>query len=152
MRSIKISLKTPKAYLANPINLRLDNQWSRDALGQKASQKGIYIIFIEPERIIYVGKTRGATMDFATRLYRHVSKTASQNSRVYQKLIKVYKRGKSIKVALINIGSIREHFSTKDVNFDDAAMIDILEQVLIHYLKPEINWYENKGKGYKEKT
>lgn len=145
MSEIKISLRTKETYLANPVDLKLDT-WDRDALGQRASQKGIYIIFTKmPKRIIYVGKTSGVTMDFATRLYRHATKAASQNSKVYRKLNEISKRAILIKVALINLDDIRNHFRMESVALDIAAMIDILEIVMIQHLHPEIQ-FEGEGR------
>lgn len=145
MSEIKISLKTKETYLANPVDLKLDTQWDIAALGERASQKGIYIIFTEmPDRIIYVGKTRGETMDFATRLYRHATEGASQNSKVYRKLEKISKGAIPIKVALINLDDIRHHFRMEGVALDITAMVDILEIVMIQYLHPEIQF---KGEG-----
>lgn len=139
MSDIKISLREREMYLANSVNLMLDNQWDKKSLGLKADEKGIYVIFTNmPKHIIHVGKTRGAKMDFKTRLYRHATKSASQNSKVYKKSKELSnKYGVPIKVALIDSNDVRSHFTFHSVDFDEAAMIDILEQVLIHYLKPE---------------
>lgn len=139
MQKILIKLQPMQQYLENSIEFKLDSQWNRKALGQRAGDKGIYILFTQiPNRIIYVGKTRGATMDFATRLYRHATKSASQNSKVYRKLKECQETGQAIKVSLLTSSQVKIHFDTKNLNLTESAMIDILEQVLIHYLQPEI--------------
>jgi len=137
---IEVALQTRENYLSTPVELKLDDQWDRSTLGQKARQKGIYILFTQmPERIIYVGKTRGSSMDFATRLYRHATEAASQNGKVYRKLKEICcEPSVIIKVALINTDSVKQHFRIDSVEFTEAAMIDTLEQILIHYLHPEI--------------
>ncbi len=140
MPSLKISLRLPEEYLANSVALQLDKQWDRDAIGRRAGQKGIYIIFTQnPTRIIYIRKTRGAKMDFATRRYRHATKAASSNSKVYRELKKTSKESSCpIRVALITTRTARNHFSGESIDFNEAAMIDTLEQVLIHYLHPKV--------------
>ena len=108
---------------------------------KNAKQIGIYIIFTQtPERCIYVGKTRGNQMDFATRLYRHATMAASQNGKVYRKLKEILQKEpeKIINIALINSEDVKGHFNLNNCNLSKSAMIDIFEQVLIHYLHPEI--------------
>lgn len=140
MSDIKISLREREAYLVNSVNLMLDNQWDKRSLGSKADEIGIYIIFTDlPKHIIHVGKTRGPEMDFKTRLYRHATKSTSQNSKVYRRLKELTnKHSVPIKITLINSHDVISHFTLRGVDFDEAAMIDILEQVLIHYLQPEL--------------
>ena len=139
MKEIKILLKKQVEYIKERCNLKLDKKWSREDLGERAKQKGVYIIFTtKPKEIIYVGKTRGKRMDFATRLYRHVSARASSNSRVYRKLKGIDRKGVGIKVSLINSIEIEKYFSSNEKKLSDKAIIDIFEQVLIHYLHPTI--------------
>lgn len=128
-------------YLKNPMEIGLDEKWKRKSVdfGDRMKMQGIYIFHVSmPQRIIYVGKTRGETMDFHTRLYRHATKSASQsNPKVYEKLRKIQEdMGCPILVSLITIAEIRDLFKGKPL--EDAAMIDIYEQVLIHFLKPEV--------------
>jgi hypothetical protein len=80
----------------------------------------------------------GETMNFRTRLYRHATKSASQsNSKVYEKLKKLQgETGDPILVSLVSVAEIRKLFKGKPLR--DAAIIDIYEQVLIHFLKPEV--------------
>lgn len=137
---ITISVLNKDEYLANPIGIGLDKDWvnrSRN-FDRRMKSQGIYILHVGmPPRVIYVGKTRGPTMDFATRLYRHATKAASSNSKVYRGLKKIERdTGKPILVALITLEQIRSLFKAKQL--EDAAMVDIYEQVLIHLLKPEI--------------
>ena len=139
MSQLKISLKKEKKYLKNLIEFGVDDKYNSKALGQKGRKKGVYIISTQdPEKIIYVGKTRGSTMYFSKRLRRHAQKGASGNSRVYKKLKEISNQDRPLKVSLINKNKVKEHFKTIDVDFSEAAMIDTLEQVLIHYLNPVI--------------
>jgi hypothetical protein len=141
MSKIEISLQIRESYLSNPVELKLDNQWDRSTLGKNAKQIGIYIIFTQkPERCIYIGKTRGNQMDFATRLYRHATEAASQNGKVYRKLNEICHNEpeKAINVALITSDDVKNHFNIINNDLSESAMIDILEQVLIHYMHPEI--------------
>ncbi|MBI4727454.1 GIY-YIG nuclease family protein [candidate division TA06 bacterium] len=54
------------------------------------------------KNVLYVGKTKGAKMNFATRLYRHISKKASNNSNVYRCLKASTKKNEQIRVVLLN--------------------------------------------------
>lgn len=77
-------------------------------------------------------------MDFHTRLYRHATESASQsNPKVYRALKKIKEEtGSSIHASLITTEQIRSLFNGKQM--EDAAIVDICEQVLIHLLKPEM--------------
>jgi len=140
MEEITLSILDKSEYLKNPIEIGLEKDWVNKSrsFDQRMKSQGIYILHVSlPPRIIYVGKTRGPTMDFATRLYRHATKSGSSDSKVYRTLKKIQQEtGKPILVALIPLEKIRTLFEGKLL--EDAAMIDIYEQVLIHLLKPEI--------------
>ena len=128
-------------YLKNPVAIGLDDEWKKKSMNfdDRMKTQGIYIFHVSAsQRVIYVGKTRGETMDFRTRLYRHATKSASQsNPRVYEKLKKLQgETGDPILVSLVSVTEIRKLFKGKPLR--DAAMIDIYEQVLIHFLKPEV--------------
>lgn len=78
-------------------------------------------------------------MDFATRLYRHATEKASQNGKVYRKLIEISNGEKKlIKVTLLDSDDVKKHFKMIDGGLSKSGMIDIFEQVLIHHLHPEI--------------
>jgi len=80
-------------------------------LQKRARKKGVYIISTqEPEKIIYVGKTRGPTMYFAKRLRRHAQKGASGNSKVYKKLKEISDQDRPLKVTLIDIEKVKRTF------------------------------------------
>jgi len=140
VEEITISVLNRDEYLASPIEIGLDKDWVNKSrnFDERMKSQGIYVLHTPtPLRIFYVGKTRGPTMDFHTRLYRHATKPASSDSKVYRALKKMEKEnGKPILVALITLEQIRSLFKGKQL--EDAAMIDIYEQVLIHLLKPEI--------------
>lgn len=138
---IVVAILEKDEYLRNPIEIGLDKDWtnkSRD-FDRRMKAQGVYVIHIStPPRIIYVGKTRGPTMDFAARLYRHCVESASgYYPKVYRALKRVKEEtGDPILVSLITTEQLRGLF--KGTQLEDAAMIDIYEQVLIHLLKPEI--------------
>jgi hypothetical protein len=141
MEEIVINVLKKDEYLTDPIEIGLDKDWVVKSVNfnEKMRMQGIYIFHtLSPQRIIYVGKTRGPTMDFHTRLYRHATESASQsNPRVYRTLKRIKEEtGSPIHVSLITTKQIRSLFRGKSM--EDAAMIDICEQVLIHSLKPEI--------------
>lgn len=137
---IVISVLNKNEYLKNPIEIGLDKNWIRKSrdFDHKVKAQGVYILHVSsPPRIIYVGKTRGLTMDFATRLYRHATKSASGNSKVYQALKKAEREtGGPILVSLVTTEQIRGFFEGKPL--DNDAIIDVYEQVLIHLLRPEV--------------
>ena len=137
---IVIRILNRNEYLRRPIEIGLDKDWTKKSryFNQRVKSQGAYILHVSnPLRIIYVGKTRGPTMDFATRLYRHATKSASSNSRVYRTLKKVERETRGpILVSLVTTEQIRSFFEGKPL--EDDAMVDIYEQVLIHLLEPEI--------------
>jgi hypothetical protein len=135
------SILRKEEYLANPIEIGLDKDWVNKSknFDKRMKMQGIYVFHISaPQRIIYVGKTRGPTMDFHTRLYRHATESASQsNPKVYRTLKKIKEEIKCpILVSLLTTEQIRNLFQGKQ--WEEPAMIDIYEQVLIHLLKPEV--------------
>ena len=76
-------------------------------------------------------------MDFATRLYRHATKSGSRNSKVYQALKQAeLERGGPILASLVTTNQLTDLF--EGMQLQDADRIDIYEQVLIHFLKPEV--------------
>ena len=139
-RKIIINVPRKEEHLKNPIEMGLDDDWKikRRKMDLRINAKGVYILYVtNPLRIIHVGKTRGPTMDFGTRLYRHATKSASRNSNVYQILKKVeLETGGPILVSLLPTQKIRNFFDNKEL--EDDAVIDIYEQVTIHLLKPEM--------------
>jgi len=140
-QKIIINLLNKNDYLQNPMEIGLDDEWTSKSrkFDQRMKGRGVYILHVStiPSRILYVGKTRGLSMDYATRLYRHATKAASSNSRIYQALKRIKQEtGCPILVSLVTIEQIRNFF--EGMKLEDAAMIDIYEQVLIHMLKPEL--------------
>jgi len=141
VEEISVSIMDKNEYLKNPIEIGIDKDWTKKSVkfDERMKMQGIYVFHVsKPQRIIYVGKTRGPTMDFKTRLYRHATESASQSSpRVYRKLKKIKEEtGSPILVSLLTTEKIRSLFKGKPLK--DSAMIDICEQLLIHLLKPEI--------------
>lgn len=140
VQTIVIHVLRKNDILKNPIEIGLDEKWKVKSknFDKRVKAQGIYIFHVRNAlRIIYVGKTRGPTMDFATRLYRHATKTASSNSKVYRALKKIEQEtGSPILVSLITTDQIRNLFDGD--RLEDEAMIDIYEQVMIHLLKPEV--------------
>ncbi len=138
MPQIKIGLKPKGFYLGSQAVLKLDRQWDRKTLGEKAGMKGVYIIFTNPGHVIYVGKTSGNTMSFRARLFRHATKAASSNSRVYRELKKITRKGDGpIRVAMIDEESIGKHFPATGVRLSEEVTTGLLELALIQYLEPE---------------
>jgi len=105
--------------------------------GALVKRKGVYVLYVKnsPE-ILYVGKSGGETMDFATRLYRHATKSASRNSKVYSELKRIKRKGKHIYAGLIDVERIKTFFSGK--RFSDLGYIDVFEQIAIHFLNPRL--------------
>jgi hypothetical protein len=141
MEEIIINVLKKDEYLTDPIEIGLDEDWVKKSVNfdQKMKMQGVYIFHTSaPFRILYVGKTRGSTMDFRTRLYRHAIESASQsNPKVYKMLKRVKQEtGVPITVSLVTTEKLQTLFKGKKL--EDPAMIDIYEQVLIHLLKPEI--------------
>lgn len=101
---ISIQILDRDEYLKKPLEIGLDKNWKAKNryFDQRFYMKGIYILhFSDPIRIIYVGKTRGATMDFKTRLYRHATESGSQGSQVYQKLEEISKEQENLFLHLL---------------------------------------------------
>jgi len=145
VEDIIITVMDGEEYLKNALEIGLDREWAKKSANfdGRMRMQGIYIFHISaPRRIIYVGKTRGPTMDFRTRLYRHATKSASQsNPKVYETLKKITKETqRSVLVSLLTTEQIRNLFKGKPL--EDAALVDIYEQVLIHLLKPDMQQEE----------
>jgi len=140
VEKVTISLLSRDEYLRNPIEIGLDDDWTKKSrsFDRRVKFQGVYMLHVPtPFRIVYVGKTRGPSMDFHTRLYRHATEAASSNSKVYRALKKVKNETRGpLLVSLIRTEQIRSLFEGKQL--EDRAMIDIYEQTLIHLLKPEI--------------
>ena len=75
-------------------------------------------------------------MDFATRLYRHATKAASRNSKVYKELKRIKRKGKCIYAGLIDVERIKTFFSEKRLR--NLGYIDIFEQIAIRFLNPRL--------------
>lgn len=122
------------------MEIGLDNDWKvkRRKMDKRINAKGVYVLYVSnPLRIIHVGQTRGPTMDFGTRLYRHATKSASSDSRVYRTLKETeQENGGPILVSLLTTLQIRSFFEGEGL--EDEAIIDIYEQVAIHLLNPEV--------------
>lgn len=137
---ITIRIMGREEVLANPVEIGLDEDWSVNSknFDRRMKSQGIYVLHVaSPPRIIYVGKTRGPSMDFQTRLYRHATVLASQNSHVYRVLKRIKgETGSAILVSLIAKEQLRILFQGS--NLTDAAMVDIYEQLMIHLFEPAI--------------
>lgn len=139
-RKIIINVPKKEEHLKNPMEIGLDNDWKvkRRKMDKRINAKGVYVLYVSnPLRIIHVGQTRGPTMDFGTRLYRHATKSASGDSRVYRTLKKVeQENGGPILVSLFTTVQIRSFFEGEKL--EDEAIIDIYEQVAIHLLNSKV--------------
>ena len=137
---ITIRVVDRNELLARPVEIGMDEKWSVSSpnFDRRMKSEGIYVLHIaSPSRVIYVGKTRGPSMDFQTRLYRHATESASQNSPVYKVLKRINQEtGTPILASLITTEQLRNLF--QGTNLTDAAMVDIYEQLMIHVLRPEI--------------
>jgi hypothetical protein len=125
MEEITINVLKKNEYLEDPIKIGLDRDWSKKSVNfdERMKRQGVYILHIlSPQRIIYVGKTRGPTMGFQTRLYRHATESASQrNPRVYKMLKKIKEETESpIHVSLVTTEQIRSLFKSKPM--EDPAI------------------------------
>ncbi|MCJ7577739.1 MAG: hypothetical protein MUO91_04745 [candidate division Zixibacteria bacterium] len=140
---IRVDLPTKREYSRQPIEIELDNNWKRKRkeYPEIVKRKGVYVLYVKnsPE-ILYIGKTGGETMDFATRLYRHATKSASRNSKVYQDLKRIKGKGKRIYAGLIDVERIKTFFSGK--KFSNLGYIDVFEQVAIHFFNPKLQQYQ----------
>ena len=140
MRSyIRVALPQRREYFRQSVEIGLDKDWKRKRKEhpQIVKEKGVYVLYVKnsPE-ILYVGKTGGETMDFATRLYRHATKSASRNSKVYRELKRIKRKGKIIYAGLIDMQLIKTFFSGK--RFSNLGYIDVFEQIAIHFLNPKL--------------
>ena len=140
MRSyIRVALPRRNECFKPFVEIGLDNDWTpkRRKFSEIAKKKGVYILYTKnPPDILYVGKTGGETMDFATRLYRYATESASQNSKVYKKLKCVNGKEKCIYAGLIDVERIKTFFSGKRLR--DSGYIDIFEQIAIRFLNPRL--------------
>lgn len=129
-----------KECLKDPVEIGLDRNWSTKSqeFDLRVRSQGVYVIHMsEPSLVLYVGKTKGPMMDFATRLYRHATKSAFQDSRIYQALKRVKEEtGSRILVSFVTKEQIRGLF--KGTRLKNSGMIDIYEQVLIHILELQL--------------
>lgn len=108
----------------------------------KCHADGVYILLAGPSGILYVGRTtktvRGV-MDFHTRLYRHTTRKASNNSPIFQQLWRYSGGGKRlVPVCLLSRPEVRAHFRTPPAWLTEESMIALLEMALIGYLHPEV--------------
>lgn len=123
-RGIKIT-HAPKGY-----------SWKKEQIGIQANEKGVYI-FHSNNKFIYVGKTTtGNWGTFAERTRRHLQKTSSQNSKVYQVLSKL---SSGIYVSLYPLEELNKYVDLGEINFTDKIKIYertalLFEQGLIAYL------------------
>ncbi len=137
---IIINVLNKDEYLSHALEIGLDGGWKvkSEHFDNRMKSKGVYAFYVRnPLRTIYVGKTRGPTVDFATRLYRHATKSGSRDSKVYQALKQAEREtGGPILVSLVTTNQLTDLF--EGMHLQDTARIDIYEQVLIHFLKPEV--------------
>jgi len=125
------------------VEMGLDDDWTpkRRKFSEIAGKKGVYILYTKnPPDILYIGKTGGETMDFATRLHRHATESASRNSRVYKELERIKRKRKRIYAGLIDVERIKTFFSGKMTS--DLGYTDIFEQIAIHFLNPRLQRYQ----------
>jgi hypothetical protein len=105
-------------------------------LGEYSDKKGVYI-FHSAGKLLYVGKTTdGVYGNFRDRLYRHVSESASNSSRIY-KLLSEQKA--PIKVYLLDLEDINMMIDPGSVTLDDVNKALIMEQILIGVFSPTGN-------------
>jgi hypothetical protein len=133
---ISVSLPTTEEWFTQSIKIGMDKEWrhKRKKFPETAKGKGVYILYTKnPKQILYVGKTAGKTMDFATRLYRHATKAASRNSTVYRELKDMKK---CIHAALVDVERIKTFFIGKRLR--NSGYIDVFEQMAIHCLHPKL--------------
>jgi hypothetical protein len=134
---IKVMLPQRSEYFRQSVEVGLDKIWKRKRkeYPQIVKKKGVYVLYSNaPPTVVYVGKTAGMTMDFATRLYRHATKSGSRDSKVYKELKKIERKGNRIYAGLIDVERIKMFFSGK--RLQDLGYIDIFEQIAIHVLNP----------------
>ncbi len=105
-------------------------------LGDYADKKGVYI-FHADGKLLYIGKTtEGDFGNFGDRLYRHLSETASVNSRVHQLL---RAQTKQIKVYLLDLKDLDMMINPGSITLDDVSKALIMEQILIGVFRPAGN-------------
>lgn len=110
-------------------------------LGDYAGKKGVYI-FHSDGKLLYVGKTtEGDFGNFSDRLYRHLSETASNNSRVH-KLLR--NQTKDIRVYLLDLSDIDMMINPGAIKLNDISKALIMEQILIGVFSPIGNVPEMK--------
>jgi len=136
--NFRVTLPEKSAYFRLSVEIGLDEDWKnkRKNFPNIAKRKGIYVLHTKnPREILYVGKTRGETMNFSKRLYRHATYAASRNSTVYQALTDFKGEGKRIYAGLIDVEQIKTFFSGERLS--NSGYIDIFEQIAIHFLRPK---------------
>jgi hypothetical protein len=102
-------------------------------LGDYANKKGVYV-FHADGKLLYIGKTTdGDFGNFGDRLYRHLSESASVNSRVH-KLLRT--QTAPIKVYLLDLRDIDMMINPGAIKLDDISKALIMEQILIGVLRP----------------
>ena len=115
---------------------RKSEKWNTSCLGNMKKEKGVYVIH-HNEKIIYVGKTDGPSMNFGMRLRREFQENASQGKHIYPRLSSL-STPPAIKATFYNIPEIIKRMNFEGHFHRPDQMIGIFEMLMISYLEPEL--------------
>jgi hypothetical protein len=106
---------------------------SKPDFGDYNDKKGVYI-FHADGKLLYIGKTTdGEFGNFRERLYRHLSESASVNSRVHKLLMA---QTKPTKAYLLDLRDVDMMINPGAITLDDVSKALIMEQILIGVFRP----------------
>jgi hypothetical protein len=135
VRKIKITIPTKDRLLRKCCQVTTvdKGRWSATCLPDHAKERGIYI-FHKGGRIKYIGMTGGDTMDFATRLRRHLQKSAAPK--------KYYPRLKQLRTFCVSFLTDKEILNLLSPRMRQhgripKSIILLMEAALIHIYTPE---------------
>jgi hypothetical protein len=141
---INISIPSKKQLLASYCEVALaphPGNWSPSCLQSRGQDRGVYMIHQKGE-FLYIGKTAGETMSFATRLRRHFQESAAQGKHTYPKLAAL---APPIYVSLMSTDEIHKRITGATPvkpRRDSAAAISLMEAALILAFNPKFQQKE----------
>lgn len=140
---ITISIPTKEQLLAKYFEVAvapLLGKWSQRCLQSRGQERGVYMIHQKGE-FLYIGKTAGETMSFATRLRRHFQESAAQGKHTYPKLAAL---APPIYVSLMSTDEIQKRITgaTSAKSWQDDMAISLMEAALILAFNPKFQQEE----------
>jgi hypothetical protein len=106
---------------------------AKPIFGEYGDKKGVYVLHASG-KLLYIGKTTdGEYGTFSERLYRHLSESASNGSRIHKLLAK---QNKGIKAYLLDLDDISMMIDSGSIDLEDVSKALIMEQILIGVFHP----------------